>query len=560
MPLTEYPSTLGSPFTLGVASGDPLPDGVVLWTRLAPDPLNGGGMGSLGDVAVDWEVATDEGFTHIVQTSREHPTATIKARATAEASLAHSVHLEVTGLESATHYHYRFIAGGYEAKGRTKAAPEPTAEVPAMAFAFANCQSWQGGLYPAYRHMAQDKELDLVVHLGDYIYESGPAPGGPRMYQTPAPTDLASFRNRHAEYRTDPELQAAHAAHPWVVTWDDHDVENDYAGTRSWYKQSDFAQRRAAAYQAYYEHMPLRPSWTLGGQQWRNINLYRRISYGTLAQFLVLDTRQHRTLQPCGDQLVACEEERFRDLIVDENGETHRHTILGDAQEDWLKEALIPSGPLWNILANAILMFEYDHRYPAGSESYYLDGWDGYVATRNRLLEHLLESRVPNPIVITGDLHAAWVADLKYHLADPNNSFKRKDAIIVGTEFLGTSISSGLSQGWIETYRNSLEANPHVKYFDGRQGGYVRCDLNSDRFHVDFLLANSLGDRLSPVRTIASFEVYSEADPNHRKGAVLSYRERSEQGQGSATPANLIRWVGRLIALLRSQLHKLLKS
>ncbi len=154
MPLTEYPSALGNPFTLGVASGDPLPDGVVLWTRLAPDPLNGGGMDEQGDVVVDWEVATDASFTNIVQTSREHPTAAVKPRGLAEARLAHSVHLEVKGLEPATRYHYRFIAGDHEARGRTKTAPEPTAEVPAMAFAFGNCQSWQGGLYPAYRHMA----------------------------------------------------------------------------------------------------------------------------------------------------------------------------------------------------------------------------------------------------------------------------------------------------------------------------------------------------------------------------------------------------------------------
>jgi alkaline phosphatase D len=462
----------------------------------------------------------------------------VKPRAVAEGTLAHSVHLEVTGLEPATAYYYRFVARNYESRGRTKTAPEPTAEVPTMAFAFANCQSWQGGLYPTYRHMAQDGELDLVVHLGDYIYESGPAPGGPRMYETAAPTDLASFRNRHAEYKTDPDLQAAHAAHPWVVTWDDHEVENDYAGTHSWYDQPAFAERRAAAYQAYYEHMPLRPSWALAGQQWGNINLYRRLTYGRLAQFCILDIRQYRSVQPCGDELVACED-RFKDSIVDENGEPRRHTILGpdDAQESWLKGVLASNGPLWNIVASGVLMFEYDHRYPAGSESYYLDGWDGYVATRNRLFEHLLQSRVPNPIVLSGDLHASFVADLKYHPDDPNNSFKRGDSITIGGEFLGTSISSGLSASWIETYQNALSANPHVKYFDGRQGGYVRCDFNSDRFHADFLLASSLSSRLSPMRTIASFEVYPEADPNLRKGPVLIYRE-------SSISSNLIRWVG----------------
>ena len=378
--------------------------------------------------------------------------------------------------------------------------------------------------------MAQDEELDLVVHLGDYIYEGGPATGGPRGYKTPAPTDLTSFRNRYAEYKTDQDLQAAHAAHPWVVTWDDHEVENDYAGTNSWYSQSDFLKRRDAAYQAYYEHMPLRPFWALGGQQWRNINLYRRIAYGKLAQFLVLDTRQYRTLQPCGDQLANCKE-RFEDQIVDENGKPHRHTILGpdDAQENWLKGALTSDGALWNVIANQIPMFEYNHLYPAGSESYYVDGWDGYVATRNRVFKHLVENRVLNPIVITGDIHAAWVADLKYYPTDPNSSFKRADSITIGTEFVGTSISSGLTQGWIDTYQNALKANPHVKYFDGRNGGYVRCHLTSERCHTDFLLADSVNDRLSAVRTVASFEVYPEADPKLRKGAVLTYRESSNQ-------------------------------
>ena len=214
MSLSEYPSTLGNPFTLGVASGYPLPDGVVLWTRLAPDPLNGGGVDPQLDVVVDWEVATDASFANIVQTSREYPTAIVKARAVAEGMLAHSVHLEVTGLEPATPYYYRFVAGNYDSRGRTKTAPKPTAEAPALAFAFANCQSWQEGFYPAYRHMAHDEKLDLVVHLGDYIYDSGPAPGGPRVYETATPTNLASFRNRHAEYKTDPDLQAAHAAHP----------------------------------------------------------------------------------------------------------------------------------------------------------------------------------------------------------------------------------------------------------------------------------------------------------------------------------------------------------
>jgi alkaline phosphatase D len=477
-------------------------------------------MGSRGDIWVDWEIATDSGFTKIVQSSRSNPTA--YPRAIAERKFAHSVHLEVTGLESGRNYWYRFKAGpNISPVGRTKTAPASGARLDRMVFAFVSCQSWQAGLYPAYYAMANEpgvdgNGLDLVVHLGDYIYEYAPAGGGPRKNRTAAPTDLAGYRNRHAEYKTDQNLQKAHAACPWLVTWDDHEVYNAYAGGYS----GDQNARRDAAYQAYYEHMPIRPSSVLGGAQWRNINLYGRLDYGNLAQFNMLDTRQYRHDQVyCSgveyelvDQRDSCYNDRFTDT----------RTMTGDPQQNWLlsDQGLGSTLPSWHVMANAVPMAEYDNDWPDPSyESYYVEAWDGYSAARDRILNYVYQQQELrpvdsplNPIVITGDMHSSWVADLKL---DFNKDVSASNPI-VGTEFTGTSISSVLSSGWNTTYQNARSSNPHVKYYDGRPGGYVRCDLNANNWHSDFFVANSLRQSQSPMTKIASWVVES-GSPN---GAV----------------------------------------
>ena len=481
----------GNLFALGVASGSPKNDSVVLWTRLAPDPLNGGGMGSVGDLSISLEVATDFSFTNIIQSTQ----------VVAEARYAHSVHHVITGLQPSTYYWYRFSYQGYSAAGRTQTAGDGNRDD--VKFAFVNCQNLQEGFYPVYRDIAKDDELDLVVHLGDYIYESTPSAGGPRQYRTKAPVDLASFRNRHADYRMDKDLQAAHAAHPWIVTWDDHEVENDYAGRTSWYDQAAFARKRADSYQAYYEHMPLPPDF-LQPKPFDDVTLFGKVSYGDLLQFLVLDVRQYRTLQPCGDRLTDCPE-RY----------DPKNDILGPQQEAWLLSNLSTESPQWNILANAIFMLEYDH-----DPGYYMDGWDGYVHSRSRLFEHLYNNRVPNPIVISGDIHAAWVADLKYHSDHPLEAFKRDDSVTIATEFIGTSVTSTLSSSWTNTYRRALPKNPHVKYFDERPGGYVRCAVTPDNFRAEYKLVQNVADRLSPVKTVATFDVAAEGNPNVRKGAT----------------------------------------
>ena len=320
-----------SAFPLGVASGDPTPDGVVLWTRLALDPLNGGGMPP-DDVEVVWEVARDEGMTDVAR----------RGTSVASGALGHSVHVEVDGLEPGRWYWYRFRAGTDEsAVGRTRTLPAAGARPDRLRFAFASCQHYEHGYYTAYRHMAED-DLDLVFHLGDYIYEGAASDGRVRRHTGGENELLDEYRNRYALYRGDPDLQAAHAAFPWVVTWDDHEVDNNYANAVSEEEGLPaelFLRRRAAAYQAYYEHMPLRRSSLPAGP---DLQLYRAFDWGDLASVHVLDTRQYRTDQPCGDGRGAC------DGMFDPAA-----TPLGEAQERWLLDGLDGSAARWNVVPQA---------------------------------------------------------------------------------------------------------------------------------------------------------------------------------------------------------------
>ncbi len=478
------------PFQLGVASGDPLPNGVLIWTRLAPEPLAEDGRGGMPDrtIQVRWEVASDEGFREVVKRGVE----------LARPRVAPSVHVPVKGLEPAREYFYRFKAGiEVSPVGRTKTAPEPGATVSGLAFAFASCQQYEHGYYTAYGHMA-DEDLDLVVHLGDYIYEYGKneyvAPGGNVREHVPTTeiTTLADYRRRHAQYRKDEDLRRAHAAFPWIFTWDDHEVENNYADeiseddTEPDQDPEVFLARRAAAYQAYYEHMPLRQSSVPRGP---NTRVYRRLTYGDLAEFNVLDTRQYRTDQPCGDAFPGDCEERFdRD-----------QTITGEAQERWLLDGLAASGSRWNVLAQQIFLAQIDLvRGP--EEGFYVDGWDGYVASRDRLLDYLYRRRVSNPVVITGDWHANWLCDLKTNFDDP-------DSPTVGTEFVGTSISSTDYPQPRPVYgRVVLQENPHIRYFNNERG-YVRCSLTQDEWRTDYRVVPYIDRRGAPIRTRASFVI-----------------------------------------------------
>jgi len=479
------PKFTAYPFSLGVASGDPLPRSVVLWTRLAPDPLNGGGMPP-NPVSVRWQIASDENMKHIVDSGTEIATP----------ELGHSIHVTARRLEPSRWYWYQFKVGNEVSPiGRTRTAPDVGDRVNEFRFAFASCQNWQSGYYAAYKNMAQE-DLDLVIHLGDYIYEGAPSATAIRPHEGDSePVTLEEYRNRHAQYKSDPNLQATHAAFPWVVTWDDHEVDNNWADEipqdPEQQSRDEFLARRAAAFQAYYEHMPLRQRSQPRGI---DLQLYRRFTFGDLVEFNVLDTRQYRTDQPCGDG----RKPRCAEALVESA------TMTGSEQERWLFEGLARARARWNVLAQQTIMAQYD--YDTGAEGVFnLDQWDGYVAARNRILNFIQQRRPSNPIVITGDWHSNWVNDIKANFDEPNSE-------TIATEFVGTSISS--SCPWTFDVEAALSQNPWVKYFNGRLRGYVRCHLNRERWRTDFRLlpesqptGTTVSDPNTSVVTATSFEV-----------------------------------------------------
>ena len=465
-----------NPFTLGVGSGDPASDGVVLWTRLAPDPLQGGGVSDPVEVA--WEIGDDSGMRKIVR----------QGRVTASAAAAHSVHVEVDGLDADRWYWYRFHAGdAISPVGRTRTLPRGGADVNRLRFAFASCQHYETGLFTAYRHMSTE-DLDLVFHLGDYIYEGPGREGLVRRHHGPELTTLQHYRERYAQYRLDPDLQAAHAAFPWIVTPDDHEVDNNYAAAIS--ENNDprdvFLARRAAAYQAYYEHMPLRRRSVPAGP---NIQLYRQFTYGQLASFMVLDTRQYRSDQPCGDTTKPpCPG------TADPGA-----GLLGAAQERWLLESLDKSRRRWNVLPQQVMMARVDQA-PGPEERVSMDQWSGYDAERTRVLEYFARRRASNPIVLTGDIHSNWVNDLKV-------DFRNERSAAVATEFVGTSITSGGDGVDLpERLVGVMAENPFVRFYNG-QRGYVSCSVTPQRWQTDYQVLDFVTRKDSPRRTRASFVV-----------------------------------------------------
>jgi alkaline phosphatase D len=446
-----------NPFALGVASGEPSHRGFVLWTRLAPKPLEGGGMPN-ENVEVRWEVASDDAMKQVVRSGT----------AIATPQLAHSVHVLVDALEPDRWYWYRFRSGDAETViGRARTSPAPDALPAQLRFAFASCQHFEQGLYTSYEHMARE-ELDLVVHLGDYIYDGPGRDKLPRKHLGGKVLSLADYRTRHSQYRTDPLLQAMHARCPWIVTWDDHDVEDDYAGPTSERKGVDaatFLEQRANAYQAYYEMLPLRPASVPHGP---DLKLYRTISYGRLATFQVLDTRQYRSPLANGG--------RNADLtgeVIDP-----KRTIMGAQQAGWIKAALLRSTATWNVLAQQVLMAMVDATRGEG-HSYSMDKWTGYAHDRIKLMEFIAERKVINPIVLTGDIHSNWVTELRV-------DDRKADQPLVAAEFVGTSLSSGGNGTKVVRDLDAIMAeNPCVKYHD-RLRGYATCTVTPKLWRTDY--------------------------------------------------------------------------
>lgn len=472
-------SVARDPFSLGVASGDPWPDSVVLWTRLAPEPLQGGGLPP-ARVEVGWEVASDDAFRTIVRTGT----------ALARPELGHAVHVEVDGLQPGREYFYRFhVPAAASRVGRTRTAPAAGTPVDRLRFAVCGCSHYEAGYFTAFKHLA-DEVFDFVFHTGDYIYEgrSG-ASKGPRVHQGHEIYTLVDYRNRYAQYKTDPDLAAAHASAPFIVSWDDHEVDNDYAAdiSEDGAPPELFLLRRAAAYQAYFEHMPLRRAALPTGA---SLRLYRRLTFGSLLDLSVLDTRQYRADQVCGGAWAAdCPE-----------AADPARPMLGAEQERWLFSNLESSRATWTVIGQQVPIHTRDRRAAAPEARLALDKWDGYSASRDRLFARLRDARTPNPIVLSGDVHQHFASDLKINFEDPGSA-------TVGVEFTNTSITSGGDGAETLAEWDQIKAhNPHIKYHSSRRG-YVACTATPALVRADFRVVEAVSVPGAPVRTGGSVVV-----------------------------------------------------
>jgi alkaline phosphatase D len=473
-----------SPFTLGVASGDPTPNGVVLWTRLAIDPLHGGGMPP-ERIDVEWRLASDDRMNRVVKSGR----------AIAGPEWGHSVHVEVDGLAPHTWYWYQFRAGNELSEiARTRTFPVAGAAVDRLRFGFVSCQHYEQGLYTAFDHMVKE-DLDFAMHLGDYIYENAGVNNQVRKHAGGELVTLEDYRNRYAQYRSDPALRAVHAAFPWIVVWDDHEVDNNYAGYVSEHNDpvEEFAKRRAAGYQAYYEHMPLRRTSIPHGPL---MQIYRPFAYGNLVNMFMLDTRQFRTDQPCGDNV-----KPVCDGVYDPNA-----TMMGPTQERWLIDGLDRSASRWNVIGQQVMMGRLD-RMPGPEVRLAMDKWDAYDVERARVLKFLGTRRPSNPVVLAGDVHNNWVNDLHLEVADTRTP-------IVATEFVGTSISTTGDGADITPALSAIVSENESVRFCNDQRGYVVCELGRDRMQTDYRVVDYVTRTGSPIKTRASFVV-----ENGRPGA-----------------------------------------
>ncbi len=444
---------VGYPFRLGVASGYPSATGFTLWTRLAPSPLEeGGGMGGTG-VEVGWEVAEDEAFGVVVASGRIG----------AFVENAFSVHVDVTGLRPGRWYFYRFMAGDEVSPvGRSRTAEQPGQGIDRFRLAFGSCQHFEHGYFAAHRHL-HDEDLDLMLFLGDYIYEATWGKDLVRAHVGDEATTLGDYRIRYGQVRTDADLQRLHGAVPWLMVWDDHEVDNDWAAAQSEHLDPRFLERRAVAFQAFFEHMPVPRAWFADASK-----LYGSVAFGDLVRLYMLDDRSYRDRQACprpgqGGSTVVTEAACAERLDP-------KRTLLGSAQEAWLDQAFGASKQTWNVLGQQTLMTS-GSRGVGGDRTFWTDGWDGYPAARGRLLESMRKKKLTNPLVLGGDIHAAVVADLRLDPEDPSSP-------VVAAELCGSSITS--QGGTPEESAQAMREHPDVRYANGWQRGYTVVELTPE--------------------------------------------------------------------------------
>ena len=473
------------PFALGIASGDPAPDGFVIWTRLAPDPLEQHGGMAMTPMDVEWEVASDDRFATVVA----------KGTTVARPEVAHSVHVEVAGLQPNRPYWYRFTAGGERSfSGRARTLPAAGAAMDKLKFGVVGCQNYEDGFFGAYNHLARE-ELDFVFHYGDYIYEWRGSPSSASYFtgrlQVPVRQhagqllyDLADYRQRYAQYKTDTDLQRAHAAHSFFPTFDDHEVDNNWVAgiSGSGSPAEMFELRRAAALQAWYEHMPVRKA---NMPRFGSGTFHRTARFGNLAEIQLLDTRSYRSDQACDDG--------FKPLCEGVNDKTAQ--VLGAEQEAWLAKNLSGNQARWNCLGQQIMMMSLDRRRAANEDTRIanMDSWAAYEVPRQRMLSRM--AGLGNVIVLTGDEHQNFVGNLVH-----------KDKV-VGTEIVSTSISSGgdgsdLRYGSEQMMKN----NPELKFLND-QRGYVVCEVTPDAWLSHFQVVDQVSTRSNTMKRRATAEV-----------------------------------------------------
>ncbi len=476
------PIFLNDPFQLGVASGDAVADGFVIWTRLAPDPFDPQALPPEA-IEVAWEVAADPAMKKIIA----------HGNVMARPDMAHSVHVDVRGLEPQRPYFYRFHCGPAVSRvGRAKTLPTPRVVVDRMKFAFASCTHLEQGYFAAYRDMVTQNP-DFILHLGDYIYESSWGTTV-RHHPGPEPQSLDDYRLYHAAYKLDPDLQAAHAHCPWFFTWDDHEVANDYstAEAPTTMDPAAFTRRKLAAYKAYYEHMPLRPYAAFNG---REMTMYQRVLFGNLAQFDITDGRQYRDAIPC--QLPDWHAGRLLDIATCADYTNPSRTMLGKAQETWLRNGFARSDTRWNVLAHALMFTDFD-QIVGPQRGAFTDSWGGYPAARRQILDVIKQRNVSNVVTLAGDIHSFFVSDVKDNPLDPQSA-------TLMSEFVGTSITSESYNAAL--FNSLLPENPHIKFLDDTRRGYVMCDVTQNLWRSDLRVVENVRLRESAVNTYRSFVV-----------------------------------------------------
>ncbi|MFC6288242.1 alkaline phosphatase D family protein [Nocardioides sp. GCM10027113] len=488
-------------FAHGVASGDPEPTGVVLWTRVTPTPEATPGSGRGPRVTVRWEVARDADFRDVVRSGSFQ---TSPGR-------DHTVKVDAQGLAPDSWYFFRFhLRDATSRVGRTRTAPAAGATPDNLRVGVVSCSHFEAGHFAAYGHLARRDDLDAVLHLGDYLYEYAANEKAVRQHFPDREiVALADYRQRHAQYKTDPHLQDLHARLPFVTIWDDHEVTNDSyedgAENHQPDTEGDYLRRRARAHRAYDEWMPVRLDGTarLGD----GTRLFRRVRWGTLAELTMLDLRTYR------DRMVETAAPFPLPQLQTEADDEDR-TITGDEQMAWLKESLASSASQWKLVGNSVMIaplstaqlpeetvtviHQVTGESPRDGVPINVDQWDGYTADRRELFDHIASTGITDTVFLTGDIHSGWACDL------PLDTGAYPIGGTAGVEFVCTSVTSSniddITGAPPRTATRAIEAtlmanNRHIKHINFDDHGYSVLDVTPERAQMDWFV---LADKTDP--------------------------------------------------------------